>query len=853
MWTLDSPDKELKVMVGQQEDGSLRYCVTRHGKMLIEESVLGISTDLGDFIQGLVFEKEESSSIREEYSIPVGKKEVYVNHASELALHFKACESEFTVRLRAFDDGMAFRYEIGHIGRESFLVNREATEFRIPKSCDKLWLQDWVPTYEGPYKARNWDKSINGQPFGMPSLFFTESDGAWIMLNEANVLNTNGSYCSCHLVGNENGCMTIGFAPEEKGRPIRTPLPFHSPWRYAVIADSLDELVNSTMNYNLNPPSVIKDTSWIRPGRALWSWWEDMNGAQLYLESRNYVDMAAAYGFEGVTLDCGWDACWVKALCEYAHEKGVQIWIWTPMQRLDTREKAEELIPLWAGWGVDGLKIDFFENDSQHTMWQYQMMADLMIEYKLMINFHGSVKPMGEGRTWPNFMTAEGIMGMEHYQWSNLPDSVHNCTVPFTRNVAGPMDYTPTAFSNMKNKNTTMGHQLALPVVFDSGLTNYALALRYMEGWKGTDFLRRTKNHYQGVKVLSGYPGDHAAILRYTDTEWLIGVITSPKKVVRLSLDFLGEGEYEAEIYEDSYNGEMVSMTVRTVTAADTLELSLLANGGAGIYITRKLEPLKCGICTGYMSDCFTVYQGKDARMLQGSEKVEWNEEISGFVLNGAAEFYGSVQETKEYTLRLFYAAEEPWEMEFSCGGFTHVEKMPFSSAIRTFVTHDIIIPVEEGDFVFRMKRVSGRAPAVWKLKLIDNNPFMPIAYGIKESYLCGGGEITCVDGIATAVGLGREAELVIDDAQVPKAGRYILRILYAAGDNRDISIQANGGEVIHTYLHSTSGWSFPTWENIGEKEVLTELKEGKNQIRMFNAHGLISHIKGIVLIADNG
>ena len=191
--------------------------------------------------------------------------------------------------------------------------------------------------------------------------------------------------------------------------------------------------------------------------------------------------------------------------------------------------------------------------------------------------------------------------------------------------------------------------------------------------------------------------------------------------------------------------------------------------------------------------------------------------------------------------------------MEFSCGGFTHVEKMPFSSAIRTFVTHDIIIPVEEGDFVFRMKRVSGRAPAVWKLKLIDNNPFMPIAYGIKESYLCGGGEITCVDGIATAVGLGREAELVIDDAQVPKAGRYILRILYAAGDNRDISIQANGGEVIHTYLHSTSGWSFPTWENIGEKEVLTELKEGKNQIRMFNAHGLISHIKGIVLIADNG
>lgn len=850
MWTLDSPNKELKVMIEQQGDGSLRYCVSKHGKKVIEESSMGICTDLGDFTEGLLFEKEERDSIQEEYSIPVGKKEVYTNHAQELALCFRAHESEFTVRLRAFDDGMAFRYEIRTSGKDSFLVKRENTEFRISKNCDKLWLQDWIPTYEGPYNARNWDKSINGQPFGMPSLFFSETDGEWIMLNEANVINTNGSYCSCHLVGNENRCMSVGFAPEEKGKPVKTRLPFQSPWRYAVAADNLDELVNSTINYNLNPPSVIEDTSWIKPGRALWSWWEDMNGAQLYLESRNYVDMAAAYGFEGLTLDCGWDACWVKDLCEYAHEKNVQIWIWTAMQRLDTREKAEELIPLWASWGVDGLKIDFFENDSQHTMWQYNMLADLMIQYKLMINFHGSVKPMGEGRTWPNFMTAEGIMGMEHYQWSDLPNSLHNCTVPFTRNVAGPMDYTPTAFSNLKNRNTTMGHQLALPVVFDSGLTNYALALRFMEGWKGTDFLRRTKNHYQGVKVLSGYPGDHAAILRYTDTEWLIGVITSPKKVVNLSLDFLGEGEYEAEIYEDSAKGEMISRTCRKVRAEDVLELSLLANGGAGVYITRKLEPLSFGICSGYMSDSYTEYPGKDAKMLQGSEKVEWDEETAGFVLNGAAEFYGKAEETKNYSLRLFYAAEEPWVMEFTCGNFTATVKMPASTAIRTFITHEIIIPVNAGDFTFRMKRISGKAPAVWKLKLIDNDPFIPIAYGIREENLCGGGEITCVDGTAVATGLGWDAELRFNEVMVPAAGRYILRIIYAAGDCRDISIQANDGEVINTYLHSTSGWEFPTWEYVGEKEVLIDLQEGKNRIRMFNDHGLISHIRGIELIA---
>lgn len=850
MWNLESPNQELKVCVIQKENGKVYYSVSKHGQYLIEESCLGLETNKGRFGENPVFQEEKTSSVREEYSIPVGKKEIYENHAKELALIFQEHGAEFTVRFRAFDDGMAFRYEVVMPEEKEVLVERENTEFRLGIQFGNMWLQDWVPTYEGPYQERNWDKSINGQPFGMPSLFFDDQEEIWIMLNEANVLNTNGSFCSCHLVGDENRCMTISFAPEEKGRAIRTTLPFYSSWRYAVVADDLNELVNSTVNYNLNPPAEFEDTSWIRPGRSLWAWWEDMNGAQLYLESRNYVDMAAACGFEGVTLDCGWDACWVKDLCEYAHKKGVQIWIWTAMQRLDTREKAEELIPLWASWGVDGLKIDFFENDSQHTMWQYNMLADLMKEYKLMINFHGSVKPMGEGRTWPHFMTAEGIMGLEHYQWSNLPDAVHNCTVPFTRNVAGPMDYTPTGFSNLKNRNTTMGHQMALPVVFDSGITNYALALRYIEGWKGTDFLRRTKNHYKDVKVLSGYPGDHAAILRYTDTEWLIGVITSPKKVVNISLDFLGEGVYEAEIYEDAAKGEMISTTRRTVTAEDTLRLSLLAAGGAGVYITRKIEPLQWKTSPGYMSGNYKEYFGKDARMSRGSEIVEWDSEVSGFVLNGEATFSCAAEKSGNYTLRIFYAAEEPWKAEISCGDFKMQKQMMSSTAIRTFITQDVVIPVQSGEFQLNLKRIDGKAPGVWKIKLIDNDPFMPLSYPVKEEYLQNGGEIVMENGAVTAVGVGNTVELEFNEVCVSAAGVYVVRIIYAGGDSRDISIQANEETPIHTYLHSSSGWDFPTWENVCEKEVLVNLKEGRNKIRLYNDHGLLSHIKGIEVIA---
>lgn len=849
-WILHSPNGKLKVDVGQKEGGSLYYEVEKHGKRLIEESALGIETSIGAFVKELCFVRQENKSIREEYSLPVGKKEIYVNHAEELALHFETHGASVTIRVRAFDDGMAFRYEINHPEKDSVLIEKEITQFWISKKCRGLWLQDWVSSYEGPYQKRTWEKSLNGQPFGMPCLFYNEDDGMWMMINEANLLNTKGSFCSCHLVGNESGCMTVGFAPEENGHPVRTALPFVSAWRYIVLADSLDELVNSTINYNLNPPAKLRDISWIRPGRALWSWWQDMNGAQLYLESKNYVDLAAAYGFEAVTLDCGWDPCWVKELCSYAHGKGVQIWIWTAMQRVDTPEKAGRLIPLWADWGVDGLKIDFFENDSQHTMEQYGMLAEMMEKYHLMINFHGSVKPMGEGRTWPHFMTAEGIMGLEHYQWSDRPDAVHNCTVPFTRNVAGPMDYTPVGFTN-PNRNTTMGHQLALPVVFDSGVTNYALALRFMEGWKGTDFLRRTRNHYQGVRVLSGYPGDHAAILRYTEEEWLIGVITAPKKVVELSLAFLGKGEYEAEIYEDCAKGEMIAKTCRKVSAADTLRLSLLEAGGAGIYIRRKIEPLAEGICTGYMSSSYQEYPGKEAVLYGGSEPVKWEDGTEGFLLNGSAEISGVVENSRNYSLRFFYAAEKPWKLQLQCGNYEAEINMPESTSIRIFVTHEIVLPMQEGPFRLRMKRTGGKAPAVWKLKLLDNCPPFSVAYVPALENLKGGGEIVREAGRDTAVGLGEKAELCFSHVIVPKAGKYVLRIAYIGGESRDISIQTNGERVIDTYLHCSSGWEFPNWENVCEKELLVELERGENQIRLYNSHGKMSHIQKIELIAE--
>ena len=848
MWHLTSPQGRLEVIITQGQAGDLVYRVNKNGTQALKDSPLGIVSDLGDFTANLVFEQAQQQEINESYSLPVGKKAVYTNHCHELTLAFRQGDTPFVLRCRAFDEGVAFRYEIPAACPQKIAIAREATGFCVAQGFDELWLQDWVKSYEGVYHPRIWDHTLSHQHFGMPSLMHDSKQGNWMMISEAQVLSTQGAYCSTHLVGTKGRRLDIAFAPEEGGNPIVTSLPFTSPWRFAVLADSLDELVNTTMNYNLNPPSTLEDTSWIRPARALWAWWEYENAAQLYTESKAYIDVAAAMGFEAVTLDCPWDASCVKTLCDYAHTKNVQVWIWTGMQQLSTYEKAQARIPLWASWGVDGLKVDFFENDSCHTMWQYNMIADMMTEHKMMINFHGATKPMGEGRTWPNYMTSEGILGLEHYKWSNLPNAAHNCTVPFTRNVLGPMDYTPTGFSN-KNRNTSMAHQMALPVVFESGITHYSLSLYYLEAWRGTDFLRRTLNKYDGVRVLSGYPGDHAAILRYAGDQYLVGVINTYKRTLPLSLDFLPEGEFEAELYEDEGKGESIGMRRMRVNRDTKLELNLVENGGAGLYIAPHVGELPKGVCSGYMSPRETEYPAFKAKPRGGSEPVAWDADLQGLLLNAGAEFALDVPERKRYTLRFFYAAEGPWTLGVQAGDHRVTQLMPKTGHYRTFITHQVTMMLEKGRQTLRIDRLDGQVPALTQMLLIDNDPAETLFFPANAAQLTGEAELTqAADGVWEAVGLGGDAVMRYAGIQLEKAGVYVLRVDYCAGAARDIRFEANGDQVVETYLHPTSGWDFPCWNRPEGKEILIRLHAGANTITLSNPNGPMSHIRGMAL-----
>ncbi|HHV09503.1 MAG TPA: hypothetical protein GXX75_04375 [Clostridiales bacterium] len=854
MWKITSPKKNLSVILHLGEEGAIAYEVTLGGKPCAS-GALGLVTSLADFTGGLRFvEMEAPAEINERYSLPAGKKAVYENHCIESRLHFVRQETPFVLVVRAYDNGAALRYEIPVEG-EGFSVLRESTDFCFAEGLDDVWLQDWVATYEAPYNKSSWGPAHNGRHYGMPVLVGGGASGPWLMVNEAAVLNTGGSYCVSHVKGTAARRLTLDFAPEEKGAPIPSPLPFQSPWRYLLIAGTLDEVVNSTLNYNLNPPAKMEDTSWIKPARALWAWWISDTGAQVFTEVKQYVDFAAAMGFEAVVVDAGWDETWIRQFCNYAHARNISPWLWTAMQDIDTEETAGYYLPLWKSWGADGVKIDIFENDSAHTAWQYNMMADIMAREKLMVNFHGCTKPMGEGRTWPHFIAAEGIMGLEYYKWRDQPNAEHNCTVPFIRNAAGPMDYTPVGFTN-KNRNTSMAHQMALAAVFESGCTHFAASIFNLEPWSGTSFLRRLKPKYDGLRLLAGYPGDHVAILRWVQSseEYVVGCICNQKRAMRLPLDFLPEGDFEAEVYKDGRFGDDILCGRMAVNRESILDIPMLEHGGAGVYIARKIEPLSILRAEGYMCGDYTELSADAARPFLGSVHGTVSEENPApvLVLRGGAEF--ACEETLPAgaaSIRLFYCAEEAFSLQISDGISSGQANVPASGYGNVFSTYDVAFLFAGGPAKLVLKKQRGATPSLEKLRIIRNAPVQGMVLPVETGILFGGGNLLpdC-RGTWQLCSMENGAVLRMQNVMLPQSGEYILRVNYYAGMTGTAQVSANGGPAIPAKLSGVGKWSSTREGDLLAREILLPLEKGPNTIEVTACEALPA-LKELVLMPN--
>jgi alpha-glucosidase len=562
-WRVRSPDGRLSADL--RLAGGLHATVRRDGARVLSAAI-GLAAGRRCLPEGFAPAGHATSRVAEDYTTPAGKRRQHHHRARELVLRFRDGRSRLSVAVRAADDGIAFRTTLSGPARRR--VTGECTAFTAPRKT-RAWLQEYGTSYERPYlPTRLRDAGHAGVAF--PALLSTGR--AWALLSESGI----GAGQPAARLALRSGVLRVR-RPRVAGGLQR----LRTPWRVAVIG-SLGTIVASDLVDDLAPPARAGDWSWVRPGRVAWSWWADSGSPSSLTRQQQYVDFAARMGWEYVLVDDGWDPSWIPALTAYARERGVGVLLWSPWDALATPAQRDALLSQWRDWGVAGVKLDFMQSDSQARMRWYRDVAEAAAARHLVVDFHGATAPRGLSRTWPNVLTQEAVLGAEAYKSATAlqPSAAHNATLPFTRNAIGPMDYTPVTFSTPRRR-TSLAHELALSVVFASGLQHFAdtpeayAAQPIAERW-----LREVPVAWDETRLLGGHPGRSATITRRAGERWYVGAIRAGAGgTAKLALDFLPPGSYVAETIEDAPGGGLAART-RQVTAAGELQLTTGANGG---------------------------------------------------------------------------------------------------------------------------------------------------------------------------------------------------------------------------------------------------------------------------------
>lgn len=586
-WRVTSPDGTIVVTITHETMPApypatrrLYYKMERNGVPIIEYSPLGLmlAGDDGDFVDGLIFVGVEQQIINENYTLVSGKRSQVTNHANELLLRFRnAASRELELIVRAYNDGAAYRYHFP--GSGSYAVTAEMSGFRLPVGT-VAWAQEWVYNYEEEYYQRSLESlDAAGSDWGHPILLALPNNG-WALLAEA---ATNGDYAVMHFRGSGGDRrLHLVFPPDQTG-PLTGTLPLATPWRVVIAGPTLGTLVESNLIENLNPPSQLADTAWIKPGRVAWSWWADTRSPSNFTVQKKYVDLAQEMGWEYVLVDEGWNANWIPDLVRYANQRGVGIILWSFARDFD-EARAQQ----WVAWGVKGAKLDFIDSDRQDALREtYDPFYELTARYQLMLNFHGATKPAGEQRPWPHQLTREAVRGAEYRDM----ESYENITLVFTRNVIGPMDYTPVVLSRPKGKWTmTYANQLALAVLFESGWQHFPDTPEHYRASPAKAFLQAVPVAWDDTRFIDGYPNRLAVLARRKGQEWYVGANGFSAGDIQIPLTFLDTTRaYQATIYRDGSSDTDIAVETRTVTAADTLTIYLRQNGGCAI----RLVPLQ--------------------------------------------------------------------------------------------------------------------------------------------------------------------------------------------------------------------------------------------------------------------
>ncbi|SDD75031.1 glycoside hydrolase family 97 N-terminal domain-containing protein [Glycomyces harbinensis] len=807
--SVSSPDGSITFTVTDQPDGSLTYEVTAGTTAIFEESPLGITTDEVDFAEGLAFAAESRTSIDETYTLPAGTDPSYTNRAEELVLEYTKDGETMELVVRAYDDGVAYRYRLP--GEGDLTVTGESSGFRLPAGTGG-WAADWNGNYEQDYIYRDAAQLNSGADLTMPLLASIADNRYFALITEANVYNANASYAPAMLEGDGQGTGLLRVArTPDQAFPIASAHPFQTPWRTAVIAADLDALYNTDLVQNLNPPAA-EQPDWVAPGRAGWTWYTDDDSAADMDKQKQMVDFAASMGWEYVTVDCCYDpATDLPEISEYAARRGVKIFAWVTAEPFATPELADALAAEHKAYGVAGLKVDFFLNDSQEVQEWYQSIGDAAGEHELMLDLHGSTKPSGENRTWPWVLTTEAVAGTEHYKYPPPTTARLDATLPFTRGPLGGMDYTP-AMISQNDSILTQAHTLAQSIVFTSAMVNYADSAAAYEQWPGRHLLRAVPTVWDESRVVEGFPGDHITVARRSGEDWFIGAMTDPARTASVPLDFLDAGTYTATIFADDAEGR-VEVSTQQVTSGDTLSLPMIATGGASVHLsTTPLEQIGADD---------TRYEAED-QVLGGGAAVGDCKGCSegakaGFLgAGGSVEFTDvTAAEAGTHELTFSYTSGDPRDVRITVNGQVIATEELTDSGGWEFVNKwTVDVPLQAGPNTIRFDNPDEYAPDIDALTVSRTteaeDPGNTLSGGaaVAPCAECSGGSLV--------TGLDGSGSLTVADLGTADAGNHTVRLHYASADDATVLVSVGGGAPVEVALPATGSDTAVATKTIG-------------------------------------
>ncbi len=644
-FTLTSPNGKIitEVFVG----GTITWSLSHEGDVMVDPSAVSMTTD-GTPSFGIAPRLAGSAtrSVDEVFDAAVYKRSSVRDNFNELTLRFR---DNYNLVFRAYDDGAAYRWE--YTGKKAFTVLDEQAAFAFPADAPGVFSYVFGSGYGtvGDKFERQFRTSFentctyaplsewNPDKLAFLPVVVGGPNGKKVCIAEADLLNypgmflyggdkagtLTGRYATYPKTVEQGGHNNLQMVVTEREKYIaKVSGATKFPWRIAIVAENDAELLDSDMVYKLSTPPV-GDFGWVKPGKVAWDWWNNWNlygvdfKAGVNTETyKYYIDFAARYGIEYVILDEGWavnrqadlmqvvPAIDLQGLVDYAAGRGVGIILWAGYWAFD--RDMENVCRHYAAMGVKGFKVDFMDRDDQPMVGFHRRAAETGAKYGLMMDFHGTYKPAGLNRTYPNVINFEGVNGLEQLKWATDLDQVtYDVTIPFVRQVAGPMDYTQGAMRNATKDNFravyseamsqgTRCRQLAEYVVFESPLNMLCDSpSNYMDEEECTNFIAAVPTVWDETVVLDGEIAKYVSIARRSGNEWYVGAMTNwDARALTLDLSFLGEGDFTAEIYRDGVNASRSAQDYKKETAdipADRrLVINMAPGGGCAIRLSPK-------------------------------------------------------------------------------------------------------------------------------------------------------------------------------------------------------------------------------------------------------------------------